>query len=333
MSRPSSAQRLARLLAIVPWVVAHDGPAVSEVCERFHISEKDLLADLNLLFMCGLYPYTPDSLIEVDVDEGRVWVRFADWFRRPLRLSPPEGLALLAAARAMLAVPAADLDEPGAVPLETEVAENQAKPALARAVEKLGTVLGAGEDGPLDIELGAAAPDVLATLQKATAESRKVVLEYYSFGRDQTGRRVVQPWRVFSSGGHWYLLAWCENVDGKRLFRVDRALSARLADETFEPPADIGPVPVYESRGDDPVVTVDLGPSAQWMIERYPHQGVEKMSDGTVRARFPVSSKAWLERLLLRGGPAARVVEGADGVAAAAAWRVLAIYGHVTSRG
>ena len=69
MTRPSSAQRLARLLAVVPWVVAHDGPTVSEVCERFRISERELIADLNLLFMCGVYPYTPDALIEVDLDE------------------------------------------------------------------------------------------------------------------------------------------------------------------------------------------------------------------------------------------------------------------------
>ena len=106
MSRPSSAERLERLLAIVPWVVAQDGPTVSETCARFGISERDLIADLNLLFMCGVYPYTPDSLIEVDIDGGRVWVRFADWFRRPLRLTPPEGLALVAAARALLGVPA-----------------------------------------------------------------------------------------------------------------------------------------------------------------------------------------------------------------------------------
>ena len=55
--------------------------------------------------MCGVYPYTPDALIEVDLDGGRVWVHFADWFRRPLRLNAPEGLALVAAARAILGMP------------------------------------------------------------------------------------------------------------------------------------------------------------------------------------------------------------------------------------
>jgi proteasome accessory factor C len=317
VTRPSSAQRLARLLAVVPWVVAHDGPTVDEVCERFRISERELVADLNLLFMCGVYPYTPDALIEVDLDRGRVWVHFADWFRRPLRLSAPEGLALVAAGRAMLGVPATGNERPS---------------ALAGAVEKLETVLGAGGDDPLEIELGAASPDVLEALQKGLAERRKVLLDYYSFGRDETGTRLVQPWRVFSSGGHWYLLAWCEKVDAKRLFRVDRARSATLLAEHFDPPDDLGPVPVYESRADDPLVTLDLAPGAHWVAERYPNEGTDDLGEGVLRARLRVSSKAWLERLLLRAGPDATVVSGADGVAPAAARRILAVYGHVTSR-
>ena len=317
MTRPSSAQRLARLLAVVPWVVAHDGPTVSEVCQRFGISEQELVADLNLLFMCGVYPYTPDALIEVDLDGGRVWVRFADWFQRPLRLSAPEGLALLAAARAMLAMPVPGAGEPS---------------ALASAVAKLGTVLGAGGDDPLEIALGAAAADVLEALQKAVAEGRKVFLDYYSFGRDETGTRVVRPWRVFSSGGHWYLLAWCEKVDAKRLFRVDRARAATVLAEHFDPPDDLGPVPVYEGGADDPLVTLDLAPGAHWVAERYPHEGVVDLGDGVWRARLRVSSRAWLERLLLRAGPDVTVVSGGDGVASAAARRILAVYGHVTSR-
>jgi hypothetical protein len=146
---------------------------VSEVCQRFDISERELLADLNMLFMCGVYPYTPDSLIEVDLDGGRVWVRFADWFRRPLRLTPPEGLALVAAARAMLGVPgtahwgpaneegwpvADDVEDLAGLPGgRTSVASSDSRDepsALASAVAKLEMVLGAGGDEGLDIASG-----------------------------------------------------------------------------------------------------------------------------------------------------------------------------------
>jgi proteasome accessory factor C len=313
MSRPSSAERLERLLAIVPWVVAQDGPTVSETCARFGISERDLIADLNLLFMCGVYPYTPDSLIEVDIDGGRVWVRFADWFRRPLRLTPPEGLALVAAARALLGVPG-----PGS-------ADNTG--ALASAVSKLEMVLGAGGEEALEVELGAASGDVLRAFQVGESEQRKVRVDYYSFGRDEVGERVVRPWRLFSSAGHWYLLAWCEKVADKRLFRVDRVRSATLLDENFEPPDDLGPVIVYEGKPDDPLVVLDVAPGAHWILERYPNEGTVDMGDGNVRVRLRASSKAWLERLLLRAGPDATVVFGADGVLRGAARRLLGVYG------
>ena len=45
-----------------------------------------------------------------------------------------------------------------------------------------------------------------------------------------------------------------------------------------------------------------------------------------LRVTLPVSERAWLERLLLRAGPAARVVDGDHGTGPAAAARVLARY-------
>lgn len=345
MSRPNSAQRLNRLLAMVPWVVAQDGPTLDEVCRRFDLSEKELLADLNLLFMCGVYPFTPDALIEVDVDDGRVWVRCAEWFRRPLRLTPPEGLALVAAARAMLGITTKENDEePKGFPGHLAGAATSAggrdgsaggtdgwRPrALGRAAAKLESVLGTGGQEAVDVELGYASPDVMGTLQQAVREARKVRLDYYSFGRDETGERVVQPWRLFSSEGNWYLLAWCESVDGKRLFRVDRARGTELLDDHFQAPAEVGAVPTYEASPEDPVVVLDLSPAARWVAEHYPHEQVDDLGQGHLRVRLRVSSRAWLERLLLRAGPEVTVVSGADGVARSAARRVLAAYGHVT---
>lgn len=334
MTRPSSSQRLARLLAIVPWVQAQEGPTVAQVCQRFGLNERDLLADLNLLFMCGVYPFTPDALIEVDIEDGRVWVRYADWFRRPLRLSAPEGLALLAAARAMsgLAGPEETAGGGQALPSSSLGPDGGRPSPLARAAAKLESVLGTDGPAALDVELGQASPQVMAVLQAALAEGRKVRLGYYSFGRDEASERVVQPWRLFSSEGNWYLLAWCESVGGRRLFRVDRAQAAVALEERFEPPTEIGDVPLYQARPDDPVVVIDLPPEARWVAERYPHEGVTELANGYLRAHLRASSKAWLERLLLRAGPRATVVSGADGVAAAAATRVLATYGTVPSK-
>jgi proteasome accessory factor C len=118
--RPLAGSRLRRVLALVPWIAEHPGAALEAIAARFGVSEVELERDLELLPLCGLPPYTPDRLIDVEIIDGHVWIRFAEYFDRPLRLSAEEGLGLLTAGRALLAVPGSD--EHG---------------ALARALEKV----------------------------------------------------------------------------------------------------------------------------------------------------------------------------------------------------
>ena len=86
----STEDRLKRSLAMVPWIVAHDGPTVDETCARFGCTPPELMRDIELLYLCGLYPYTPDVLIEASVADGRVYIEYAEYFSRPLRLTPGE---------------------------------------------------------------------------------------------------------------------------------------------------------------------------------------------------------------------------------------------------
>ena len=97
MARPSATDRLARILSMVPWIASQDSPRIDEVCERFEITREELVADLDVVFVVGLYPYTPESLIEVILDEDHVSIDYTNFFERPLRLSKDEALAILAA--------------------------------------------------------------------------------------------------------------------------------------------------------------------------------------------------------------------------------------------
>lgn len=318
MARPSASERLRRLLALVPWVVAQRGPTLDEVCARFGLTQAELVADLDLVFLCGVYPFTPDSLIDVEVADGRVWIRYAEYLERPLRLTPEEGLALVASGKAGLAVPGSDPDGP-----------------LARGLAKLAAVLGIDPAVDLDVELGAAPEGVLERLREAVTAAHQVEIDYYTYGRDQRSRRVVDPYDVFAAGGQWYLRAWCHLAEAERRFRLDRIGSLMVLDRTFhhDPAADFaatagaGRRAVFEPRPDDPRVVLDLEPRARWVAERYPVEHVEELGGGRCRVALAVSERAWLERLLLRLGPAATRVEGADGVVVAAAQRVLARYG------
>jgi proteasome accessory factor C len=299
----------------VPWVAARDGPTIEEVCRRFDVKESELLADLRLLFMCGVYPFTPDVLVDVDISAGRVWIKMADWFRRPLRLTPREGLALVSAGSALLHVGGAE-----------------SASALASGLAKLEAVLGVGADDSFEVDPGEVPAPLLDALRQGVEERRKVLLDYYSFGRDGRSSRVVHPWQLFSSSGNWYLRAWCESAGGERLFRADRVIGAEVLEETVDlPPPRAGhpTASVFHPRPDDQVVVLDLDPPAHWVASQYPNEGVEALADEVLRVTLRISQRAFLERILLRAGPHARVVSGASEaqhLAPQAAQRILARY-------
>jgi proteasome accessory factor C len=314
--RPLVGPRLQRVLAIVPWVLAHPGITVAELAERFEVPELDLERDLALLPLCGLPPYTADRLIDVSVIDGEIEIRLAEYFERPLRLTPAEGLALLAAGRTLLSVPGSDRAGP-----------------LATALDKLEGTLGA--TGRLTVDVGPTGHVEL--LQRAALDHEQLEIEYYSFARDEMTDRVIEPWRVFHAFGAWYVAAWCHRANGERLFRADRVRALRATGEHFDPAdhatADAGLDAeasdlVYRPRVDDPRVTLRLAPEAQWVVESYPHETVTERTDGAVDVVLAISEPAWLDRLLLALGSSATVIAppSARATAAAAASRVLARY-------
>jgi proteasome accessory factor C len=313
-----------RVLAIVPWIVANPGRTIDEVSERFGLSTRELLDDLNVVFMVGLPPYSPDALVDVQIDdEGRVSIRLADFFSRPLRLTPSQGLALLASSDGLLSIPGTDPDG-----------------ALARALTKLGDALGVGSGDALDIHLGDAEASMLDELRAAVAARQEVEIRYYSYGRDERTDRRIVPWRVFAEGGSWYVHAWCYRADDERVFRVDRIEELTVLSSTSDrrPPeaGDRGKGPasgpvVFNPRSDDPTVTIELEPQAAWVVDTYPVTVLERTDGVPTVIRMVVTAQPWLERLLVRLGPSARVVDSrglpeAASLAAEAATKILVNY-------
>lgn len=292
-------ERVLRMLNVVPWIAAHDGPTITEVCERFGIDREQLVDDLRVVQLVGLPPYTPDMLIEVGFEGERVWVRFADVFSRPLRLSPNQALGLVAAGSALAGAHGADGPGAGETPLATGLA-------------KLAALLDVDPAEALTIRLGPSRPDVLSTLREAVRARRQVRLDYYSYSRDERSRREVDPQRLFAADGAWYVAGFCHLADAPRLFRVDRISAIEVLDVTFDPDDSADDDAVFVVGPDAPQVTLELAASARWVPETYPVDRVEELDGGRLRVRLSVGSRAWLERLLVRLGPEAQLVDTDD---------------------
>ena len=288
---------------MVPWVVAHDGPGVKETCERFGCTAAELANDIELLYLCGLYPYTPDLLIEAAIVDGRVFIHYADYFSRPLRLTPSEGLSLMAAATTLLATPGTDPEGP-----------------LARGLAKLSKAIGGAADS-IDVDLGDVSAETLTLLKAAAAARTQVRIDYFAFGRNDRSTRTIEPAGIFSTGGQWYVSAYCHLAGDERVFRIDRILEAEaLATAATGPLVESKPT-LFERRAEAGFIRLLLKPDAAWVTEQYPIEHSATTPDGQLDVTLAVSEWSWLDRLMLRVGESATVVDspvGWEGTRAAA---------------
>ncbi len=304
-----TAGRLRRLLAILAWLAQVGDASIDEAAARFDLAPEALVSELEMAACCGVPPYTPDQLMEIIVTDTSVSVRPGTGLARPRRLTPTEGVALAASARALVAVPGSDREG-----------------SLSRALAKLDQALGGERVG---VELDA--PPMLESVRAAIDARRVLEISYYSASSDRESERRIDPIRLFATDGHWYVDAWCETAGDMRRFRVDRigsvqeaGASDRSESTVPSPPTDAAYVP----GPDDRTVVLSIDPGVAWQIESVPAAGPPQTVGDRLEVEVVVGGEAWLERLLLALGPQAWVRDPEDdrSVASNAALRILGRY-------
>lgn len=297
---------------MLPWLMEQGEVSVTEMAARFELTEAELIGDLELAALCGLPPFI-DELIDVFIDEGVVFVGLPRLFTKPLRLTAPEGFALLSAGRAAMLLPGADPDG-----------------SLARALAKLAGVL--GDDG---VVVDVPQPPAAADLATAVNQGAQLRVRYRSAYRDEATERVITPRSIFLDRGHWYVIADDSRSGESRTFRIDRFETwvhtgvidpPTHASATVDPPGGDH----WFADSDVPSVVLRLAPPARWAAERYPvREEREEGEEGeALVVRMAVANEQWLRTLLLRLGPNAEVLEPAawHDLGAEAARRLLAVY-------
>jgi len=286
-------RRLNRILLLLPYAIKHPGVTIEELSSRFDVPKRELIEDLNLVFLCGLPGYGPGDLIDVEISDERVYIRMADYFGAPLRLTPAEALTLLAGAEAIAALPGMEGAD-----------------ALGRGLVKLRRALGAADDlGGVAVRFEESPGSHLEVLQRAVEESRVIELEYHSSTRADLSQRKVDPWGLVAANGRWYLVGRDHLSDEERMFRIDRMKRVTGLDESAEAPTDFDPERyrgAFSGAGST-VMTVEISPAAaRWFEDYYPVRSSEALGDGWRRVELVTSGTTWGATLLLRLGDQAR---------------------------
>jgi proteasome accessory factor C len=292
-------RRLRRILLLLPYAIKHPGVSVTELSAKFGIKQQDLLDDLDLVFMCGLPGYGPGDLIDVTLDEDRVFVRMADYFSAPLKLSPAEGLALYAGGAALAELP-----------------EMEGADALRRALAKLGRAIGVpeGEGGSgIEVRLEPGPADHLVTLQTALSEGKAVSIEYLSASKGELTSRQVEPWGLIAALGRWYLVGLDHLSGEERMFRIDRVKEATMLDAPVAIPEDFDPDRyrgAFTGAGKQPTMSIEISPGvARWFEDYYPVGSTEGLSDGWSKVELVASGDSWAASLVLRLGSGVRNIQ------------------------
>ena len=118
MGRPSSVDRLVRLLALPAWVAEHPGASFDEAAAHFGVGARTIERDVYTLWVSGLPGGLPDALVDFDADDfesRRLRLTRPLGLDRPIRLSREEAVSLLLALRVLIGL--LDADAEAASPL------------------------------------------------------------------------------------------------------------------------------------------------------------------------------------------------------------------------
>jgi proteasome accessory factor C len=303
MTAPSTAERMTRLLALVPYLQARpDGVRLADAAGDFGVTEAQLRRDLDLLWVCGLPGHGPGDLIDLAFEGDRVRVTFTAGMVRPLRLSTDEAVALIVALRTLLELPG--------------LAEGE---AVSRALAKVSAAAGhpAEVAAPVAVSVDAREQS-LSVVRDGLERRRALYLHYYVPSRDERTERTVDPMRLLLVDGRWYLEAWCRNVEGTRLFRLDRIDDVTVLDEPAAPPPEAHERDLddglYQPADEASLVRLRLARTARWVADYYPVEEQVEVADppGGLAVTVRTSDLAWARRLVASLGGAATVDEPAE---------------------
>ncbi|MFT5222869.1 MAG: putative DNA-binding transcriptional regulator YafY [Glaciecola sp.] len=311
----SATDDVARMLAMVPWLLAREGPTVDETMMAFDISEAQVHQDVERLNFCGLPGYRGGDLFECDLIGDRIVLSMADELRRPLRLGPAESVRMVLLLETAVRI------------LDHDV------PALLSGLAKVRRAAGVPDTVTVDVDT--AATTWAAQLRHAVRAKKRVHFGYQGRADESPRRRSVDPWSVHVQAGQLYLQGHDIDAQDGRSFRLDRVTSLELSAEpvTTEAPASL-PDPHYEPSPQDIRITLELAPRARWIAEVLEPESLVDRKNGGAKIVVRTDAPRWIEQLVLQGSGQARVIAPKsfrDGVAQRAS-AALARYDRVTAR-
>ena len=201
----SAIDRTVRALDLVPFVTAHPGVQISELAKKFNVSEKQIIKDLELIFLCGLPGYTPYELIDLTFEDGLVTVIDPQLLDKPRQFSETESVILNLGLMLIKSITV----NPDQLHLINELLAKLAdkfqhtKHAILSKIDK---------------------PKFYEELQNYINSGDSISIKYQSISSDLITTRSIRPFGINFKNGFFYLLGFDLKSGDERTFRVDQLI-------------------------------------------------------------------------------------------------------------
>jgi proteasome accessory factor C len=309
--RPQATDLVARMLAVVPFLIDNSPISVAEAASTFGLSEDEMRRIVRTLFVTGvpgdsgkglhgdLFDFDFDTFEDDDVIEMTNHVGPAD----TPRFSGREAAALIAGLQYM-----------------SDVVRDEERSSVDALINKIRR----GATGsPENIAVRRAPiPQRAEPIAGAIAENFQVEFSYLSAEGSLEERRVC-PIRLDVVGNTWYLRAFCHLRNAMRTFRTDRMRNVVVLSESRDHAID--PASLHDTLNDAPsadsgiVVTLELSESAVSLLSDY-DATISDPTAGKVRAELTVAHLVSLRRLVAIAPGVVRVVSPDFAVNEIARW-------------
>ncbi|MEV8215370.1 WYL domain-containing protein [Leifsonia sp. NPDC077715] len=288
--KPMQAQdKLAFLLALVPYLMDRDRVSVAEAAEHFGVEQEQLRDAVRLIAVSGIpgetNAYQPGDLFDIAWDDfednDQIVLTHQVAIDDSPRFSAREAAALIAGLQYLTALP-----------------ENADRDAIGSLMAKLARGASAA---PSQLAVARSETDeALATIRDAVIAGVQVEFDYLS-SRGERERRRVDPLRIESVDQDWYLRGWDHLRTAIRTFRLDRIddLVATTEPITYRPGDVKLPETLFTGTDEDQLVTVEVSASAIPLIEDYiPEGAAREERGGVIRTSVRVAHFHGLKRLV-----------------------------------
>ena len=198
--------RVARAMDMIPYVLENPGISIEKLAAKFGVNQKQIVKDLELIFLCGLPGYTPYELIDLTFEDGLVTIIDPQLFDKPRNFTETEGV-IITLGLGLLRKAISDSDQIQSI-------DDLMSKLSAKFKVSLSTAIGDFDKPPFYDE-------ILRSISKKIT----LTIEYNSISEDFVSHRLIKPLRVSIKNGFFYLYAIDLEIDADRIYRIDQIKS------------------------------------------------------------------------------------------------------------